>query len=71
MSTTQSKEIAPAEIVDTALYNLHAVKSITSLSTATIYRLLNQKRLVQPKRIGKAVRWLGSDLRAWINGLTT
>ena len=63
--------IDKGELVDSRLYNLRAIKDLTSLSTATIYRLLDQNRIPRPKKIGRSVRWLGSEIREWIESLKT
>jgi prophage regulatory protein len=68
MQVVKSKEVTPSELVDSFLYKLVAVKAITSLSTATIYRMLKTGDFPKPVRIGpKIVRWRGCDLRNFIN----
>lgn len=68
--TSEINEVAPIDIVDCVLYKLDAVKKRTSLSTASIYRLMEKNMFPRPLRIGsKSVRWTGKSLRAWLSGL--
>ncbi|EQB07401.1 hypothetical protein L288_09860 [Sphingobium quisquiliarum P25] len=43
------------------------VQALTSLSTASIYRMMAEGRFVRPYRIGKqAVRWRYTEIRDWL-----
>ena len=43
------------------------VRTLTSLSKASIYRQVGEKTFPAPRKIGKSrVAWLQSDIAAWI-----
>ena len=50
-----------------ALWDLRAVKSVVTLSTASIYRYMEYGNFPRPVRIGnRRVAWREADIRGWI-----
>lgn len=51
-----------------ALLRMQTVVEITGLSSATIYRKLDEGQFPQPVRLGKrCTRWKAADIRAWVS----
>ena len=49
------------------LVGIREVAELTALSRGSIYGLMRQNRFPRPLQVGpKAVRWLESDLQAWM-----
>lgn len=59
-----SVEFDPAEV----LLRLERVLQMTSLSRATVYRLMNELRFPKPLKLseGGRVAWRGTDVASWI-----
>ena len=59
---------APAE----SLLRLPQVEAVVGLKKSKIYSLLQAGQFPAPVRLGpRSVRWKGSAVRAWIDGLKT
>ena len=59
---------APAE----SLLRLPQVEAVVGLKKSKIYSLLQAGQVPAPVRLGpRSVRWKGSAVRAWIDGLKT
>ena len=59
---------APAE----SLLRLPQVEAVVGLKKSKIYSLLQEGQFPAPVRLGpRSVRWKGSAVRAWIDGLKT
>ena len=59
---------APAE----SLLRLRQVEAVVGLKKSKIYSLLQAGQFPAPVRLGpRSVRWKGSAVRAWIDGLKT
>ena len=59
---------APAE----SLLRLPHVEAVVGLKKSKIYSLLQAGQFPAPVRLGpRSVRWKGSAVRAWIDGLKT
>ena len=60
-----------AEAATDRLLPLAVVADRTSLSKATIYRMLKTGQFPRPLQVGpNSVRWLESDLKSWMEALT-
>lgn len=49
------------------LITVKDVAKILGLSTRSVWRLLRDKKLLRPVRIGGAVRWRSRELRQWVD----
>ena len=49
------------------LLNLDDVKTITGLSTTTIYKHVKDGIFPQPKKCGRSTRWRLADIQSYIN----
>ena len=66
--TANTKPTAPAE----SLLRLPQVEAVVGLKKSKIYSLLQAGQFPAPVRLGpRSVRWKGSAVRAWIDGLKT
>ena len=66
--TTNATAPAPAE----SLLRLPQVEAVVGLKKSKIYSLLQAGQFPAPVRLGpRSVRWKGSAVRAWIDGLKT
>jgi prophage regulatory protein len=50
------------------LLKLPDVLTAASLSRSVVYGLISEKRFPPPVKIGKASRWVASEVEAWILG---
>ena len=59
------------DIDDLGLLRLRDVLRLTSLSQATIYRMVQRGEFPRPRRTSRqgAVRWRRSEVREWLEGL--
>lgn len=61
----------PNGLADTErLLNLEEVTRLTALSRATIYRAIAGGAFPPPVKIGRTSRWLASELRNFLAGLS-
>ena len=68
MHQTPNTTPAPAE----SLLRLPQVEAVVGLKKSKIYSLLQAGQFPAPVRLGpRSVRWKGSAVRAWIDGLKT
>ena len=66
--TTNPTTPAPTE----SLLRLPQVEAVVGLKKSKIYSLLQAGQFPAPVRLGpRSVRWKGSAVRAWIDGLKT
>ena len=42
------------------------VAKLMQVSTRTVWRMLSAQEFIQPRRIGRVVRWHLEELKAWI-----
>lgn len=48
------------------LINLHEVRKITGMSTTFIYEKMAEEQFPKQVKIGRASRWLKSDVLKWV-----
>lgn len=66
----------PRELIDDCLYakselvNEGGTIGLVNVSPAQLDRMVTEGRFPRPRKVGRrAVRWLGSDIRKWMQGL--
>lgn len=51
------------------LLRIAEVTSWLSLSRGTIYRKVSEGSFPQPRKLGRSVRWLSTDIQTWVKNL--
>lgn len=55
-------------MIDRAL-NYHELRKKTGLARSTVFKYEQQGKFPKRRKFGKAVRWIESEVDAWIAGL--
>lgn len=58
-------QLRPAAPVD-KLLTLPEVRAVVSLSSATLYRMIERGDFPPPLKIGRSSRWLASEIHAFV-----
>lgn len=61
-----SRQSKQAPQISPALLDIQAVSQRVSFCTTHIFDLVREKRFPKPLKIGRASRWLASDIDRWI-----
>ena len=53
------------------MLNIKQVQPMVGLCKSMIYKLIGEKRFPAPRKVGRASRWLMSEVLAWIRACRT
>ena len=62
---------APLPTAGDKMLNIKQVQPMVGLCKSMIYRLIGEKRFPAPRKVGRASRWLMSELLAWMRSCRT
>ena len=51
------------------LYDMRDLSEVLKLSVTTIRKLVRENKLPEPMRVGGSIRWLETDIAAYLEGL--